>query len=162
MSLYHDMSIDHLEDVLQRTLQTLVKPVSISQDCMDALQQHIPHRLLAQQGDHTAACDTILNQRQPQRHVGRNVAMPEAVRPEGVCVWMHLHATLPSLPLLHTTSLPFKMSLYEFLRYARVLMQPPLLRHPLLQSPCAVIHLCRLYWFWTGGGGADVILVDDE
>ena len=30
ISLYHDMSIDHLQDLLQRTLQTLVKPVAIS------------------------------------------------------------------------------------------------------------------------------------
>ena len=69
---------------LQRTVQTLAKPVSISQGCMDALPHHILHRLLAQQADHIAACDTILNHRQPQRYVGGNLAMPEAVRFEGV------------------------------------------------------------------------------
>ena len=83
ISLYYDMSIDHLQDLLQRTLQTLVKLVSTSQDCMDARQQHIPHRSLAWQADHNAACDTILSQRQPQCYVGMNMAMPEADRPEG-------------------------------------------------------------------------------
>ena len=83
ISVYHDMLIDHLQDMLQRTLQTLVKPVSISQDCTDALQQHIPHRSLAQQVDHNATCDTLLSKRQPQRYGGRNMAMLEAVRPEG-------------------------------------------------------------------------------
>ena len=66
---------------------------------------------------------------------------------------MHLHATLPPLPLLHTTLMTFQMSLWDFLRSTRVMMQPPLLRHPLLHLLCPVIHLCRLCLFWTGGGG---------
>ena len=65
---------------------------------------------------------------------------------------MHLHATLPPLPLLHTLLMTFQMSLRELLRYTNVMMQPPLLRRHLLQLPCAVIHLCRLCWFWTGRG----------
>ena len=101
ISLYHDMSIDHLQALLQRTLQTLVKHVAISHDCMDALQQHIPHRSMAQQAGHSTAGDTILSQRQPQRYVGTNMAMPEAIRPESALVDA-LARDLPPLPLLHT------------------------------------------------------------
>ena len=42
ISFYHGMSIDHFQDPLQRTPQTLVKPVSISQDFIHALQQDMP------------------------------------------------------------------------------------------------------------------------
>ena len=111
ISLYHDMSIDHLQDPLQRTLQTLVKPVSISQDCMDALQQDTPHRLLAQQASHNTACDTILRQRQPQRYVGRNVSMPQAVRPERSARGCTCTRPCPPSLLLHTTLMTFQMSL---------------------------------------------------
>ena len=110
-SLYHDMLIDHLQDLLQRTLQTLVKLVSISQDCMEALQLHIPHQSLAQQADHNAACDnTILSQRQPQRYVGRSMAMQEAVRPEGAPVDSPARDPAPPPPPAHNfDDLPDKL-----------------------------------------------------
>ena len=159
ISLYHDMSMDHFQALWQRTLQSLVNSVALSQDYMDALQQHIPHRSLAQEVDHNAACDTILSQRPPHCYVGRTLAMPQAFRHEGAPVDAPTRDRAPPPPPAHNLDdLPDELvgipEVYEGGDATSNVEAPPVAA--VVSSDPSVLFVLVLE------GGADVLSVDDE